>query len=130
MAKLNQLQTADPKPLCSSCEKLVDWARSPRSLGEKEQVIWHPTPDDLTASMPHCCFCEFMGSLVNKESFTPQDKVHFIIELQRSTPHATMVDCLVDGEFEEDKQFYPYTDIMGSNCRGTDVGHMLTTFFA
>ncbi|KAK4442048.1 heterokaryon incompatibility protein-domain-containing protein [Podospora aff. communis PSN243] len=122
MAESDKSQTVDPKPLCSSCEKLVEWARSSRELDEKEQVIWHQTPDDLTASMPHCPFCEFMGSRVNKESFTSQDKVHFVIELRRSTPHATMVDCLIDGEFEEDKQYYPYTDWWRSNCRSTDVG--------
>jgi hypothetical protein len=33
-----------------------------------------------------------------------------------------MVDLLADGEFEEDKQYYLYTDVMISNCRGTDVG--------
>jgi len=111
-----------PKSLCPSCQALVGWARCPRSVGERGQIIWHQTPADLTTSMQHCPFCEFIGSRVFPEYFQTSDKIHFVIELRRSTPDATMVDCLADGEFEDDKQFYPYTDIMRTNCRSTDVG--------
>jgi len=72
--------------------------------------------------MKDCPFCEFIGSRVTPSYFDTTDKIHFVIELRRSAPHATMVDCLVDGEFEEDKKYYPYTDIMRTNCRSTDVG--------
>jgi hypothetical protein len=108
--------------LCLSCQALVDWARSLRSIGEREQLVWHQSPADLTASMRHCPFCDFVGSRVASNYFETSDKIHFIVELRRSTPYITMVDCLVDGEFEEDKQFYPYTTLSRTKCRATDVG--------
>ena len=121
-AQVSESGAGGPKPVCSSCQALVNWARSPRSIGEREQIVWHQTPANLTASMKDCPFCEFIGSRVIPSFFETIDKIYFVLELRRTTPNATMVDCLADGEFEEDKKYYPYTNWFRTNCRSTDVG--------
>lgn len=92
--------SSDADRICPTCEVIVNWALTPRELGKKETLPWHPNPRSWFRTITSCPFCELVGRFVFRGYFTHAQlsERKFFADV-KSVSGATRVTWMVLGNY-------------------------------
>jgi hypothetical protein len=119
---------SDAGRICPTCEAIVNWALTPRDLGEKESLPWHPNPRSWVRTITSCPFCELVGRFVYPGYFTEAQlsERKFSADV-KSVPGATRITWMVVGKYGREEEELRSVLALADDAHSTLIDFWLVT---